>query len=108
MADMSEFRRVMFQRRALTALLLAPALAVPTALAQGDAAGAYQGQLVLEEVIVTARKREEVLQDTPVAVTAFSTEALRVAGIANTRDLQQSVPGLIFSEMGNKSPSIFI
>jgi iron complex outermembrane recepter protein len=68
----------------------------------------YQGQMALEEVIVTARKREEALQDTPVAVSAFSAEALHVAGIANTRDLQESVPGLIFSEMGNKAPSIFI
>ncbi len=64
--------------------------------------------MALEEVIVTARKREESLQETPVAISAFSAEALEVAGIANTRDLQQSVPGLIFSEQGNKAPSIFI
>ena len=68
----------------------------------------YEGQMALEEVIVTARKREEALQDTPVAISAFSAEALEVAGIANTRDLQENVPGLIFSEQGNKSPSIFI
>ena len=67
-----------------------------------------QSQLALEEVIVTARKRAEELQDTPVAISAFSAESMKIAGIANTRDLQESVPGLNFSEMGNKSPSIFI
>ncbi len=78
------------------------------AAAQGDAPTVVQGQMALEEVIVTARRREEALQDTPVAISAFSAEALKVAGIANTRDLQESVPGLIFSEQGNKAPSIFI
>ena len=67
-----------------------------------------QSQLALEEVIVTARKRAEELQDTPVAISAFSAESMKIAGIANTRDLQESVPGLNFSEMGNKAPSIFI
>ncbi|MEZ5502470.1 MAG: TonB-dependent receptor [Halioglobus sp.] len=85
-------------------------LCLPAAAAGAadEPAHSYQGQMALEEVIVTARKREEALQDTPVAVSAFSAEALEVAGIANTRDLQESVPGLIFSEMGNKAPSIFI
>ena len=73
-----------------------------------SAPDSYQSQLVLEEVIVTARRREEELQDTPVAISAFSAEDLKVQGIANTRDLQLSVPGLNFSEMGNKAPSIFI
>ena len=70
--------------------------------------GANTGQLLLEEVIVTARKREELLQETPVSISAFSQEQLLVMGIANTRDLEQSVPGLSFSEQGNKAPAIFI
>jgi len=68
----------------------------------------YQGNLALEEVIVTARKRAEDLQDTPVAISAFSAEAMKVAGIANTRDLEESVPGLNFAEMGAKAPAVFI
>ncbi len=76
--------------------------------AQDTAPADSRGQLALEEVIVTARKREEMLQETPVAISAFSNEELRLRGIANTRDLQQSVPGLSFSEQGNKAPSIFI
>ena len=90
----------------LLALLACPT--TPVAATENVPHAAYQGPLTLEKVIVTARKREEALQDIPVAVSAFSTEALEVAGIANTRDLQESVPGLIFTEMGNKAPSIFI
>jgi len=92
----------------LPRLLIACASAAAAGVAAQDATDPARGQLVPEEVIVTARKREELLQETPVAISAFSNEELRVAGIANTRDLQESVPGLVFSEQGNKAPSIFI
>lgn len=49
---------------------------------------------ILEEVIVTARKREESLQEVPVAVSVFSQEALREAGIQTVRDLFDNTPGL--------------
>ncbi|MEH6585451.1 MAG: TonB-dependent receptor [Halioglobus sp.] len=59
-------------------------------------------QLVLEEIIVTARKRVESLQETPVAVTALSTEALREAGVRNLADLNQIVPNIeVASGNGN-------
>ena len=67
-----------------------------------------QQRLMQEEVIITARKRVERIQETPIAISAFSDEALKVAGIADIRDLQEAVPGLNLSEMGNKAPSIFI
>ena len=92
-------------RRLLVAAACAAAFGAD---AQESPPDASRGEIVLEEVIVTARKREEMLQETPVAITALSNEELRIAGIANTRDLQQSVPGLNFSEQGNKAPSIFI
>ncbi|MFT4615014.1 MAG: iron complex outermembrane receptor protein [Bacteroidia bacterium] len=57
----------------------------PLLLAQGA---------VLEEVIVTARKREEAIQDVPVSVTAFTGNQLRDAGIANLKDLGYQTPGL--------------
>lgn len=67
-----------------------------------------QHELVQEEVVITARRRMERLQETPIAISAFSEEAMNIAGIANIRNLQESVPGLSISEMGNKAPSIFI
>lgn len=50
--------------------------------------------LVLEEIVVTARKREESLQEIPIAVTAFSGESLVAAGIDSLDDLNNFVPGL--------------
>lgn len=49
----------------------------------------------LEEVIVTAQKRSESLQDVPVTLHAFSNEALTDFGITNTQDLQDITPGLV-------------
>jgi outer membrane receptor protein involved in Fe transport len=49
---------------------------------------------ILEEVIVTARKREEAIQDVPVSVTAFSGNQLRNAGITNLGELGYHTPGL--------------
>jgi outer membrane receptor protein involved in Fe transport len=49
---------------------------------------------ILEEVIVTARKREEAIQDVPVSVTAFTGNQLRDAGITNLKDLGYQTPGL--------------
>jgi iron complex outermembrane receptor protein len=54
--------------------------------------------LTLEEVVVTARKREESLQEVQVAVTAFSAEAMQSLGIKNMRDFDGLVPGLNLGE----------
>ncbi len=48
----------------------------------------------LEEIIVTARKREESLQETPVAVTALSGRGLEEAGLNDLTDLDRVVPNL--------------
>ena len=55
---------------------------------------AAHAQLVLEEVVVTARKREETLQETPVAVSAFSAESLENLGMRNITDLTKVVPNV--------------
>lgn len=64
--------------------LLAP-VSVPVASAQAVA---------LEEIVVTARRRVETLQETPVAVSAFSADDLRQAQIEDVGDLTRVVPGL--------------
>ena len=55
-------------------------------------------QLGLEEVVVTARKRDESMQDVPIAITAFSGDQLRDAGVTNIKDLGLQVPGLQIDE----------
>ena len=70
---------------AAAALLSAPQ---PT-LAQGE-------ERLLEEVIVTARKREESLQEIPVAVSAIGAEAIRELAIQDLDDIAKVTAGLVF------------
>ncbi len=49
---------------------------------------------LLEEIVVTARKREENLQDTPIAVSAFTGEQLDFRGLSNIEKLDQFTPNL--------------
>ena len=51
-------------------------------------------QVQLEEIVVTAEKREQSLQDVPAAVTAFSEHYINEARIENTTDLVGHIPGL--------------
>jgi iron complex outermembrane receptor protein len=51
-------------------------------------------QAQLEEVVVTAQKREQSLQDVPMAVSALSASALNDAGVQNLTDLSRLVPSL--------------
>ena len=49
---------------------------------------------MLEEIVVTAQKRSEDLQDTPVAVTAFTGEQLQQAGVFDAIGLSNVVPNV--------------
>ena len=53
-----------------------------------------QGVVMLEEIVVTARRREENLQEVPVAITALSAEDLEARSIENIRDLQVLLPNV--------------
>jgi len=57
----------------------------------------------LEEVFVTARRREESLQDVPISVTALSGDYLRDQNITELTDLGTHVPSLRFSEGGGST-----
>ena len=63
---------------------------------------------VLEEIIVTAQRTEESLQEVPIAVTALSGEMLEDKGIINPSDLQLAAPNVSFTatNFGNSSFSI--
>jgi len=69
--------------------------------------------LTIEEVVVTARKVEESLQDTPIAVTAMTGAELDLRGALDTTSIADSTPNLFFEQGGgpsgsSSSPSIFI
>lgn len=59
-------------------------------------AGAEEDQGGLNVIVVTAQKRAEGLQDTPIAITAVSGEALEAQGAQNISNLQQITPNLVF------------
>ena len=61
-------------------------------------AGAYASGL--EEIIVTAQKREEKLSQTPVAITALSSKELGALGATQFRDFANTVAGLGFTTGG--------
>jgi iron complex outermembrane recepter protein len=94
---------------------LAGSLASGVACSAGlvGAAQAQERSVGLEEIIVTARKFAENLQETPIAITALSGTELRERQIFNTNVLDQVVPNLQFADnaplAGNNSSSqIFI
>jgi iron complex outermembrane receptor protein len=59
--------------------------------------GAGRATSVLEEVVVTAQKRSESLQDVPVAVSAFTGETRDLLGITTIGDLTDFTPGLSYA-----------
>ncbi len=70
----------------------------------GPVPAVWSQEGVLEEVVVTARKREESLQETPVAVTALSAATLRDAGVRNLADLNQIAPNIEVSSANGTAP----
>ena len=60
----------------------------------------------IEEIFVTAEKRESNIQETPIAMNAFNNEALEVARIDDALDIQFSVPNMVFSR-GNFTAATF-
>ena len=51
----------------------------------------------LEEIVVTATRRETNLQDTPLSIQAFTSEQLELGGITNGRDLGIMVPNVVLN-----------
>lgn len=64
-------------------------------------------QAMLEEVVVTAQKREQNLQDVPIAVAAYSGQALQENGVKDIFELQTSAPGLVVDQNQSATTSSF-
>lgn len=95
-------------KRKHLSLAIGCVLLAPAAWAQDTAGGASDAPAsratTLEAVTVTARKREETLQDVPVAVTAFTPETLDKLNIEDLADLDAQVPNLtIYAARGSTS-----
>jgi iron complex outermembrane receptor protein len=69
---------------------------------------AADGPLALEEVVVTATKRESRLQDVPVSVAVVSEERLQVTGTVSTSELPSLVPGIYFAPAPQTKTTQFV
>ena len=73
---------------------MAACLLAVGSVAQDTGAGNAQGEVVIEEVVVTAQKRAENLQAVPVSVTALTSEDLEVSRLRNLNELADLVPNM--------------
>ena len=80
------------KKGSITVGFLAILMVAPVALAQDE--------MVLEEIIVTAQRREQSLQEVPVAVTAFTGEALELANITEAAQYLNLTPNVSYTEDG--------
>ncbi len=87
--------------KTLTAVIGA-VIATTPAYAQSD------DRFRLEEVVVTAQKRTENLQDVPATIEALGGEELANAGIANLKSFGQRTPGVIFEQKNAAIPQLAI
>lgn len=69
--------------------------------------GPAAGQGVLEEITVTAQKREQSIQDVGITITAFSGEQLRQLGFEDSFDLAQMTPGVHISGNNGGQKTLF-
>ncbi|MEP5569336.1 MAG: TonB-dependent receptor [Halioglobus sp.] len=77
-------------------------------LALAVTAGQSYAQGPLEEVIVTASKRAQTLQDIPIAVSVVSSEQIEQAGVLDIKDLQTLVPSLRVTQLQSSANTNFI
>lgn len=91
----------------LTGLLIAGILVAEPALSQ-EQATQEDNRGVLEEVIITAQKREQSLQEVPLTVSAFSGDFVTENGVQDIRDIQGLTPNLSIKSRGDTEASVFI
>ena len=74
-------------------------MGILASLAAGEPVQAQTEQdFLLEEIIVTARKREESLQEVPVSISVLSDNLIQETGILTQEELFQLVPGIYYDE----------
>jgi iron complex outermembrane recepter protein len=85
-----------------TSLLIAPALccAVGPAFAQTVAQPAAKETSALEEIVVTAEKRESTVQKTPISMTAVTEAEIQARGLSDMRQIAAETPGVSMKTSG--------
>lgn len=91
------------KHKIITATAIAGFLTAP-----GLSAQAQEQHSTLEEIVVTAQKREQSLQDTPIAISAFDAAALEQQGISNIGDVGHFAPNVQIVETPSSSTAASI
>jgi iron complex outermembrane recepter protein len=87
-------------RQAVIATL---AFAAAPTFAQQTAQNNQEGGRTIENIIVTAQKREQSLQDVPIVVTAVSEQLLQDSGVKDIKDLTVLTPGLTVTSTSSEA-----
>lgn len=82
----------MYKQNVLTVGLMTPLFAFAAAPAENSN--------VIDEIIVTAQKRESALQDTPFSIAAMTGEQISDTGSSNIAELARNVAGLAITDLG--------
>ena len=93
-------------RTAVNMILAAAAAAV--AMPAAVSAQETGATLALEEIVVSARKRDEALEDVPVAVNAFNAEEIESAGINRPADFIALTPNMQLVQTQNQGTSFIV
>jgi len=91
-------------RTVISTLSCVIALAVPQMTITKSARA--QEALMLEEIIVTARKREESVQDIPASVSMMSQNMIERSGIISLNDISRQTPNLVLNRRQDNEPNV--
>jgi iron complex outermembrane receptor protein len=86
-----------YRNRSSAGLLSLTTLALTTIVAGGARAQQVDASSTLEEIVVTAQKREQSINDVGMSISAVSGEALQARGIKSAADLVKVVPGFSYT-----------
>ena len=88
---------MVFKQRLMLGGALFAMLAASNVQAQTAGATRAAATNTIEELVITAEKREQSLQDVPVAVSAFTDQKREIIGINSIQDMTNFTPGLVYN-----------
>lgn len=94
------------RRFSILALAIASIVTGPEAQAADQPIKNNQ-RYTLEEIVVTARRKEETIDSVPITITAFDQNSLKEKSINTTQDLQAAVPGVFLTGSGSRTNTLY-
>lgn len=95
-------KKRLYMSAAMGLILSVPSISTAVTAQDADTDESF----AIDEIIITARKREQSLQDTPIAISAFNTEQLFDAGFNNILDVARATPGLFVEGYNDRNARI--